>query len=225
MQNVKRLVQWSCVSFISAAVAFLLVGCQSDSDQSGVKITVAKPAPAVTSPAPVVVAPVAPLAAPASLAVAVPAAPLAIRIKAGASAPYTDASGNVWLADQGFVDGDVTERGSDLVIANTHDQGIYRSERYGMSSFSYKLPNGKYIVKLHFAETYEDITGAGQRVFTFNVAGHEFKDFDVWAKAGGANRAYVETVNVDITDGKLDITFTTNIQSPEINGIEIIPAS
>jgi hypothetical protein len=30
---------------------------------------------------------------------------------------------------------------------------------------------------------------------------------------------------VNVTNGKLDITFTTNIQSPEINGIEIIPAS
>jgi hypothetical protein len=169
--------------------------------------TAAAPAPAVTA--------------------SVPAAPAAatIRIKAGATAPYTDPSGNVWLPDQGFVDGDVTDRGSDLQIANTPDQGLYRTERYGMSSFSYKLPNGKYIVKLHFAETYEDITGPGQRVFSFNVAGHEFKDFDVWAKAGGAKRAYVETVNVNITDGKLDITFTTNIQSPEINGIEIIPGS
>ena len=156
-----------------------------------------------------------------------PAAPagLPIRIDAGATAPYTDSNGNVWLPDQGFVDGDIIDRGNDMQIANTQDQAIYRTERYGMSSFSYKLPNGKYIVKLHFAETYEDITGPGQRVFSFNVAGHEFKDFDVWAKAGGAKRAYVETVNVDITDGKLDITFTTNIQSPEINGIEIIPAS
>jgi len=148
-----------------------------------------------------------------------------IRIKAGATASYTDSSGNVWLPDQGFVDGDVVDRDNDVQIANTQDQALYRSERYGMSSFSYKLPNGKYIVKLHFAETYDDISGAGQRVFSFNVAGHEFKDFDVWAKAGGAKRAYVETVNVDITNGKLDITFTTNIQSPEINGIEIIPAS
>ena len=56
-------------------------------------------------------------------------------------------------------------------------------------------------------------------------AAHEFKDFDVWVKAGGAQRAYVETVdNVDVTDGKLVITFTANVQSPEINGIEIIPA-
>jgi hypothetical protein len=235
MKNVKRLVQWSCVPFISAAVAFLLVGCQSAKDKSAGTMsepavaatapTVAEPTPAVTAPAPAVAAPVAPPAP----AVAAPAAPMAtglpIRINAGATAPYTDSNGNVWLPDQGFVDGDTVDRGSDMEIANTKDQAIYRTERYGMSSFSYKLPNGKYIVKLHFAETYEDITGEGQRVFSFNVAGHEFKDFDVWAKAGGAKRAYVETVNVDITDGKLDITFTTNIQSPEINGIEIIPSS
>ena len=215
MQNVKCLVQWSCVPFISAAVALLLAGCQSD-DQSGVKISLTQPALAVTAPA---------VTAPAVTVPAVPVPVVAIRIKAGATAAYTDSSGNVWLPDQGFVDGDVVERDSDMQVANTRDQGLYRSERYGMSSFSYKLPNGKYIVKLHFAETYEDITGAGQRVFSFNIAGHDFKDFDIWAKAGGAKRAYIETVNVDITNGKLDITFTTNIQSPEINGIEIIPAT
>ena len=54
-----------------------------------------------------------------------------------------------------------------------------------MDSFS-AVPNGKYVAKLHFAETYEGISGEGQRVFTFNVQGHEFKDFDVWKKAGGA---------------------------------------
>ncbi len=234
MKNVKRLVQWSCVPFISAVVAFLLVGCQSAQDKSASTMskpaaaatapTVAAPTPAVTEPAPAAAAPAAPaVAAPA--AAAPTAAGLPIRINAGATAPYTDSNGNVWLPDQGFADGDTIDRGSDMQNANTQDQAIYRTERYGMSSFSYKIPNGKYVVRLHFAETYEDITGEGQRVFSFNVAGHEFKDFDVWAKAGGAKRAYVETVNVDITDGKLDITFTTNIQSPEINGIEIIPGS
>src|SRR5208283_2930723 len=214
MQNVKRLVQWSRIPFLSAVVAFLLVGCKSDNDQSDVKITVVKTTAAVAVPAPAVTAPAASVAA-----------GLPIRIDAGATDSYTNANGNVWLPDQGFADGDTADRGDDVQIANTQDQAIYRTERYGMSSFSYKLPNGKYIVKLHFAETYEDISGPGQRVFSFNVAGHEFKDFDVWAKAGGAKRAYIETVNVDITDGKLDITFTTNIQNPEINGIEIIPGS
>jgi hypothetical protein len=215
MQNVKRLVQWSRAPFISAVAAFLLVGCQSAKDQSDVKTTVAKTTPAAPS-------------APTALAVATPAAPVAagpIRIDAGSTTPYTDSNGNAWLPDQGFADGDTVDRGNDVQIANTKDPAIYRTERYGMSGFSYKLPNGKYIVKLHFAETYENITGPGQRVFTFNVAGQEFKDFDVYAKAGGARRAYVETVNVNVTDGKLDISFTSNADSPEINGIEIIPGS
>jgi hypothetical protein len=91
-----------------------------------------------------------------------------------------------------------------------------------MESFSWPLANGKYLVKLHFAETYEGIEGPGQRVFSFTVQGHEFKDFDVWVKAGGPFKAYVETVPVDITDGKLLITFTSKVENPQINGIEII---
>jgi hypothetical protein len=94
-----------------------------------------------------------------------------------------------------------------------------------MSAFSLKVPNGRYTVKLHFAETYEGISGVGERVFSFNVEGKEFKDFDVTAKAGGVLRAYVETVEVEIKDGKLDITFTSKIENPEINALEIIPAS
>jgi 2',3'-cyclic-nucleotide 2'-phosphodiesterase (5'-nucleotidase family) len=57
------------------------------------------------------------------------------------------------------------------------------------------------------------------------VAGNKFKDFDVYVKAGGPNRAYIESVPVTITDGQLLITFTPNVENPEINGIEIIPAS
>lgn len=147
-----------------------------------------------------------------------------IRIKAGVTEPFTDSSGNVWLADRGFADGDTIER-PDVDIANTKAPGIYRAERYSMSAFSYPVPNGKYTVKLHFAETFEGITGPGERVFSFNVEGHEFKDFDVWVKAGGPLRAYVQTVDVEVDDGKLDIKFTTEIENPEINGIEIIPAS
>ena len=94
-----------------------------------------------------------------------------------------------------------------------------------MTTFSYPLPNGKYSVKLHFAETFEGITGPGQRVFSFNVEGRAFKDFDVWVKAGGPLRAYVETVPVEITGGKLDIKFTPSVENPEINGIEIVPGS
>src|ERR1035441_7052615 len=72
-------------------------------------------------------------------------------------------------------------------------------EHYSMDSFSTKLPNGKYIANLYFAETFDGITGPGQRVFSYKVQGKEFKDFDIWAKTGGANRAYIETVPVEVT--------------------------
>jgi len=146
-----------------------------------------------------------------------------IRIKAGSSAPFKDSAGNMWEAERGFEGGNVIDRDPELAIANTKDPGLYRSEHYSMDSFSCKLPNGKYLAKLYFAETFDGITGPGQRVFSYTVQGHEFKDFDIWAKTGGANRAYVETVPVEVTNGEFRIVFKSQIENPEINAIEIIP--
>ena len=92
-----------------------------------------------------------------------------------------------------------------------------------MSAFSCKIPNGKYLAKLYFAETYAGITGPGQRVFSFTVQGHEFKDFDIWVKAGGPRRAYIETVPVEVTNGEFRIVFTPQVENPAINAIEIVP--
>jgi hypothetical protein len=148
----------------------------------------------------------------------------AIRINAGAETDFTDADGNLWLSDRGFEGGESSVREADLKIENTKNPVIYRTEHWGMESFSQPLPNGNYLVKLHFAETWDGVSGPGGRVFSVTVEGQTCKDVDVWAKAGGGQRAYVETVNVTVADGKLDITFTSGVDNPEINGIEIIPA-
>jgi len=108
-------------------------------------------------------------------------------------------------------------------VTGTKEPGLFRSEHYSMSAFSYKIPNGKYLAKLYFAETYSGIAGPGQRVFSFNVQGQDFKDFDIWVKAGGPNRAYIETVPVEVTNGEFRIVFTPQIENPAINAIEIIP--
>jgi len=205
--------------FVSLFAGCLLIGCQSNKD-SGTRTTTpeTKALPAAKA---------SPDAAPVSPPSATEPTPAraTVRIKAGTTAAYTDSNSNAWLPDQGFADGETIARAGELPIANTKDPALYRTERYSMTAFSYKLPNGKYTVKLHFAETFEEINGPGQRVFSFKVQGQQFKDFDVFAKAGGVQRAYIETVNVEVTDGKLDITFTPNVQNPEINGIEIIPGT
>jgi len=204
---------------VAACAAFLLAGCQT-AEKSSSTATVAPSAPATTTqtasatPAPAAAAPA--VAAPASGPVTLP-----IRIKAGSTEGFTDKNGNRWLPDQGFTDGDTVDR-ADTTVANASDSKIYQAERYSMTKFEQALPNGHYTVKLHFCETYDGITGAGQRVFTFKVQDKEFKDFDVWAKAGGFQKAYIETVPVDVTNGKLTITFTPNVENPQINGIEIL---
>jgi len=149
------------------------------------------------------------------------AADKAIRIKAGSSESVKDAEGNVWQAEKGFEGGQTIARPT-IQIANTKSPQLYRAEHYSMDSFTWSVPNGKYLVKLHFTETFEGITGPGQRVFSFKVQGTEFKDFDPWVKSGGFCRAYVETVPVEVTDGKIKITFTPKVENPQICAIEIL---
>jgi alcohol dehydrogenase (cytochrome c) len=109
------------------------------------------------------------------------------------------------------------------VVTGTKDPDLFISEHFAMRAFSSKIPNGKYLAKLYFAETYEGITGPGQRVFSFNVQGHEFKDFDIWVKAGGPRKAYIQTVPVEVTNGEFRIAFTPQVENPAIKAIEVIP--
>lgn len=208
----KLLLQQSRLFIFSFPVLLLVAGCQSNQTQPATQ-SLQTPAPAVAATS----------AAKSDTTTNVtPVARMAMRIKAGSSMPFTDSQGNVWLADQGFNGGDTIERPG-LVITNTAEPEIYRAEHYGMDAFSWPLANGNYLTKLHFCETYEGITGPGQRVFSYSMQGHDFKVFDVFAKARGPLTALVETVPVEIKDAKLLITFTSNIENPQINGIEIIP--
>jgi hypothetical protein len=145
-----------------------------------------------------------------------------IRIDAGSTTPTTDADGNQWLADTGFSGGGSVDRGQ-VQIAGTRHQAMYRTEHWGMNSFSMPVPNGRYKVVMHFAETYAGVTQPGQRVFSIKVEDQQIKDLDILKEAGAANKALVKSVPVTVSDGKLDIAFTFGEQNPEINGIEIIP--
>jgi alcohol dehydrogenase (cytochrome c) len=134
---------------------------------------------------------------------------------AGGSGTPTSSGGGRGAAENGG--------GSTAGVTGAKDPGLFSSEHFGMSAFSCKVPNGKYLAKLYFAETYQLITGSGRRVFSFTVQGKEFKDVDIWAKTGGLNRAYIETVPVEVTNGEFRIVFTAKVENPVINAIEITP--
>ena len=159
-------------------------------------------------------------------------AKLVIRVACGAYQPYTDKNGNLWLPDQVKApgaslsppDGMTIERAEDYEVPNVAFPQIFRTERYSMSAYEFNLPNGKYTVRLHFAETFTGIYGEGDRVYSFAVQGQKpEKDFDIFKEAGGPYKAIQrEYKGVVVNDGKLRITFTPNVENPAINGIEIL---
>lgn len=159
------------------------------------------------------------------------ASKLILRVNCGIFEPYTDKSGNLWLADQeiaagkewGAVGGQTVDRG-DLAMAGTNSPRVYETERYSMDGYKFSVPNGKYTVRLHFAETYSGIVNQGERVFSVSVNGKSaLTDFDPFKEAGGFQKPVVKTIEgVTVANGELVIGFTPNIQNPEINGIEIL---
>lgn len=154
--------------------------------------------------------------------------PIPVHILAGLNANKT-IGGTNWIAgDKFFADGEILER-PDITIAtstNTAPAAIYQAERYSMTKFTYApVPNGDYTVKLHFCETFDGITGAGQRIFGYAVKGDgpAVKNFDVYATAGGALKPVVKTVPITVTNRTIEVEFSSQVENPQINAIEIYP--
>jgi hypothetical protein len=154
-----------------------------------------------------------------------------IRVKAGIDEPMTDSQGVKWAADTGYDEGTEVNR-EDLQITGTKTPELYRSERYSMNSYSFKVPNGNYTVKLHFSEDYDGIGGPTDRLFTYAVKDgdaktgktlKEVKEFSPWKASGDHFKAYVDTVPVNVSQGAITVTFTPEVENPQINAIEIVP--
>ena len=159
-----------------------------------------------------------------------PAKKFVLRVDCGAFEPYKDKLGNVWAADQelgagktwGADDGMTIDR-EGVGITGTDIPRIYETERYSMGSYKFTVPNGKYTVRLHFAETFEGITGPGERVFSVSVPGQEvLKDLDLFKTVGFLKPLVKEYKGVSVENGQLVIGFTPNIENPQICGIEIL---
>ena len=154
-----------------------------------------------------------------------------VRVNCGAEKEYVDAEGVTWQADRalssdapwGAKDGMMVERVS-MKIPDTTRPTLYVFERYGMAGYEFAVDNGAYDVRLHFAETFNEHTAAGKRLFSVKINGQEkLKDLDVFKEAGGLGKPLVkECKGIAVTDGKLKIEFVKNVQNPEINAIEIL---
>jgi hypothetical protein len=119
----------------------------------------------------------------------------------------------------------------DTSAANAAPAGVYQTERYGRDfSYLYPVPkDSRYLVRLHFAELFDD--GAGRRLENIQINGQlVLKDFDIFAAGGGLNKAVVKDFPGITPDdrGNIVIRITTTPDSPDknakISGLEILKA-
>jgi hypothetical protein len=174
-----------------------------------------------------------PLASPVTWTFTTTGTMISKRINAGGTAPYTDTSGNTWLADDFFKNG-VNESFPTRTISTPagYDPALFRDDRYGSTtaslwSYNIPIPNGTYDVKLYFVELTK--TGPGQRVFSVDIVDtpggppYDVDSLDIYREVG-ANAADVKTIaNVPIVDSTLTLKSYAITDLPEIAAIELIP--
>jgi hypothetical protein len=244
----KRLIH-GCFTLLAAALlAFTATACQNTSTAATNKPAAAPTAAAPTPAAPAAAArPAAPAAAAAPTAPAATARPTpapaaaaatpaaagrpTIRVACGSEEAVTDANGVKWSADTGSEDGSTISR-PELTVTGTKTPQIFQAERYGMSAYSFKVPNGKYKLNLYFSEGYEGNTEPDSRLFDYAIKDgdaakgkviKEVKNFSPWKASGAAAKAYVDSNDITVTQDRITITFNPIAENPQINAIEIIP--
>ena len=143
-------------------------------------------------------------------------------------------NGITFLADNYSNGGRETSNDLGGVITDA-EIDIYTTERSSINNanpnFGYEIPvtNGNYIIKLHFAEIYftgqsgKGANGSGRRVFDVILEGNTVLDeYDINADVGSLTAVVKSFENITITDGIINIDFTSTINNPKISGIEIL---
>lgn len=113
----------------------------------------------------------------------------------------------------------------DARVRGTPDDPLYLTERHGLSAYRIAVPNGTYLVRLHFAETSPGVTGIGQRVFSVTCEGRAvLRDLDILRETNDRRfTALVKEFSVEVADGELTIEFIPKLQDPVVNAIEVAP--
>jgi hypothetical protein len=140
----------------------------------------------------------------------------------------------VWSADNqySFDNLEPYSNSSLSQIAGTDEDALYLREQSSNGDrkpFRYEFPvtNGAYVVRLHFAEIYWGAPGsginggAGSRVMNVSLEGQlRSVNLDVVQEVGSAT-AIVKNLPVTVTDGKLNINFSANVNRPMVCAVEV----
>jgi hypothetical protein len=151
--------------------------------------------------------------------------PIPIRVVCGSEEPVGD-----FVPDPNMTSGSMNHANSaiDTSAPDAAPAAVYQGERYGKDfTYAFPVPAGSYLVRLHFAETFDN--GAGNRLENVEINGKPvLTNFDTFAAAGGMNKALVKQFSDVGPDGqgRITIRIASAPNSPDANakicGIEIL---
>ncbi len=107
--------------------------------------------------------------------------------------------------------------------------GLFANERWDPSTtpameWTFNTGNGNFIANLYMGNGFSGTSAPGQRVFDIQIEGSLVaNDKDLAAQYGHQTGA-MESYNVTVTDGVLNIVFLHQVENPLINAIEILGA-
>jgi hypothetical protein len=144
---------------------------------------------------------------------------------------YSDRQGRFWEPDRYAMGGQLVARNNP--VSGDPDPDLYHGERFGKVTYVIPVADGRYRVRLHFAETWfgpgkSGGGGVGSRVFDILCNGVAVRrDFDILKTAGVSDRA----VTVDIPgvspdhQGKIVVSLVPSQNYASINAIEVVDES
>ena len=107
-------------------------------------------------------------------------------------------------------------------IARTTADVLYQTVRFGNFNYGSAVANGDYAVTLKFAEIYHN--APDKRLFDVEAEGELVLDnVDVFRMAGGKNKAWDATIEVEVADGRLELDFISVKNYANVSAIEIAP--
>ena len=109
----------------------------------------------------------------------------------------TDSAGKTWIPDRFANGGQMIKRTT--AVSGASEPELFAGERFGNLTYTIPVPPGRYALTLYMAERWigpgmPGGGGTGSRLFDILCNGVALaRDFDIFARAGGSNRALVQT--------------------------------
>lgn len=143
--------------------------------------------------------------------------PLVIAINAGSTTNATF-NGVEYIADK-YAQGGSTNQTTDAIM-NANGSSVMQTERWGDYSYDIPVLEGTYTVEMHFVEMYHQ--DSGLRSFNIAIENEQIENnLDLFATTGHDALHTITAKNIRVTDGKLTLSLSANIDAGTITGFAI----